>query len=172
MISICFTRPKSKWAVLSYLIRWVCNSEYSHVSLKYDSTWLDRSVYFEARGLNTHFTSAKDFESQESVLHEYEIVCSAEFEKKALQFCFDNTNVGYAVIDLFVLPIVILAKRLGFKKFKNFVAYGASKEICSKLIAFLIAVVFLEDVTDDLETVTPPDVLNFCEAWKLAKRLK
>jgi hypothetical protein len=164
MISIVFSTPISKWNLLSFFIRLLLGTPYSHVSLRIDNKWLGRVIYFESRGLVTHFTSEKDFLAKESIINRFDIYCTEQNTKEFLDFCFDNLNVGYAIFDLITIPIIMLLNKCGIK-INSIITYGKTKEICSKVVALALNSVAGCVIKSNTDDCTPYDVYNFLSQW-------
>lgn len=170
-VYIGFSRPRSWYNILSYLIRIVERTDYSHVYIRYEDQWLVRRFYYEAHGLNVHFTTESQWIDLAPIVTDvFFIEATKEQEKRVLQFCFDNVGKNYYFLTLIGIAIVLFLKMFWIK-IKNPIRAGKSGEICSKIVAQMLEEVFGVRVCDDLEAVKPVDVYKALEGMSIARRV-
>lgn len=124
-ISIGFSRPKSKWAVLSQLIRLFQGGvEFSHTYLKFHFDMLERDVIFEAAHTSVHFEEYNNWKEDKIEILDIPIELDTERCKKILRYCFDNCNKKYGLKTLLLFPFKLMSGKDGDKSF-----------ICAELVA-------------------------------------
>lgn len=124
-ISIGFSRPKSKWAIVSGLIRlFQGGTEFSHTYLKFHFDKLERDMIFEAAHLSVHFQEYNNWKQDKIEVLDIPIEVDDERSKKIVRFCFDNCNKKYGLMTLICFPLHLIIGRDGDKSF-----------ICSELVA-------------------------------------
>lgn len=142
-LSIHLTKPNSKLAVFSYLIRAVERTKYSHVVMSWYVSSLDRIVYFEATSNGVNFLSKAIFDSKYSTVKDY------SFEVNTLtplaQYCHDMSGRPYGFKQMIGLAYIRLARLFGVKvdnPFKD----GEYSQICLE-----VAARGLSEVKDNLD---------------------
>lgn len=129
---IGFSRPRSKFLIISWLIRAVERTNYSHVYIRWKSDWLDRDIVYEASGTMVHFLEGKRFDKKAECVHLFKVDCSDEARKKIIQFAMDNAGASYGIKQLLGIGIVKLMRIFG-KDIKNPFSDGKSTWVCSEL---------------------------------------
>lgn len=123
-ISVGFSRPR-KFAIISKLIRlYQGGTEFSHAFLSIPSEGLERTLVYEASHFFVHFIGRDNFEKKNVITDEFQIEVTPEEKKELLQFCIDNCQKPYGIMELFG----ILFKD---DKWKD----GDKRFICSELVA-------------------------------------
>ena len=167
-IRIALTKPKNHtFPIVSWLIRFVEGTEFSHVLPYWHVKSLERDLYYEAVGSGVNFLSWK------LVPEKYEMVEIYEFQatdlKKVAQFCHDNAQRKYSKKQIAGLALMRAAKLFGFKianPFKD----GDYSQICVETGAIILESAGAIDVPDDIEDY---GLLEFRELLiKHGKRIK
>jgi uncharacterized protein YycO len=156
-VSIGFSRPV-KFKILSWLIRKVQRTEYSHAYIKFHSDSLDRDLIYQASGLQVNFVGKTLFEEDHVIVKEFDLQISDEAHKKALQFAVDRAGMPYSIKQLFGILIYNLT---GNQVLKD----GRSGYVCSELVAQMLSEDLGITITKDLDIVTPKDVYNILETY-------
>lgn len=123
IVYIEFTRPL-KCKPLSYLIRMIEGTKYSHVRLRLND------IVYEASGTSVHFKGklAQNYLPTE-ILHSYKFDLSQQEYAKLLKLCMDNAGIEYGYKQL----IGILLVRM-FKLKKNPFSDGRKSQVCSEIV--------------------------------------
>jgi len=156
-VSIGFSRP-SKWKLLSWIIRKVQGTDYSHVYLRFHSDSLDRDLIYQASGLQVNFVGKTLFEKDHIAVKEFDLQISDEAHKKALQFAVDTAGMPYSIKQLFGILVYSLTG-------KRVLQDGRSAYVCSELVAQMLSEDLGITITKDLDIVTPKDVYNILETY-------
>lgn len=133
IIYIDLSKPQS-WKPLAWLIMLCEKSSFSHASMRWMSSSLDRNIIYEATGSGVHFISQPNFEVQHQIVKSYKFVISDPAKVKLLQWCIDNCEKPYGRIQFVGLGIKRLLGLFGIK-IKNPFASGTNSYICCKLAA-------------------------------------
>ena len=152
-VTIQFTRPKG-FKPLSWAIRKVQRTEYSHVRL----TWLGMGetmpVIYEASGSYLKFIgpiAAKSLHVEVVDLYNFEL--SQDQYRATVSLCMENAGIEYGKRQLVGMGI---AKMFGLKK--NPYGDGAKTQVCSEIVGH-----FLNDILGwqtglDLDIAGPKEI--------------
>lgn len=151
-IYIGFSKARGRFPILSWLIRAIEGTKYSHTYLRIPSAWLQRNFYFQASSVMVNFMGAKYFDEHAEVVEEFPIRVSPETKKKIWQYCIDNAGKPYSVKQLPGIGIVLLGKALG-KDWKNPFSDGRSMVVCVEAIADLMEETLGTDIKEDLDSI-------------------
>lgn len=147
-IRIALTKSTHKFPIVSWLIRAVEGTEFSHVLSSWHISSLERDIYYEATGSGVNFLSWK------LVPEKYEIVEMYEFDadnlKKVAQFCHDNAQRKYSKKQITGLAIMRLAKLFGIKMANPF-KDGDYSQICVETGALILNEAGVMDLPKDIE---------------------
>jgi hypothetical protein len=100
-VSIGFSKPKKglKPRVISWLIRvFEGFTPYSHVFIRWENTWLDTDMIYEATGSGVSFTGRNLFEDYAHVVKEYELEISDYAYKELIKYCVDHSGYKYGYL--------------------------------------------------------------------------
>lgn len=150
---IGFSNPRQTNPV-SWLIRKINKTPYSHTYIKIYSASLDRFLIYQARGTQVNFVGNKRFESYAQVCKEYELDVWDKNKTKILQFCVDNAGEGYGVKQLFGMLYVAFFKAFGVKKANPFTAGMVCTEVIVLLLQLLAIPIDTDPDTADLNDVS------------------
>lgn len=157
MITIGFTKPKNRTPIigyaLSFLIRLVERTEFSHVYISWYSEGIDRNLYYEASGSSVKFVNQEYMDLYTEIVAKFEIPTT--LKHVIIQKCVDNVNKKYGIMELIGLGLVKLVKIFG-KDVKNPFS-NQNTYFCSELIADLIKELGIT-FNKDLNLVTPKDI--------------
>src|SRR5690606_3912717 len=113
-IIIGFSTPR-KWRPLSWALKLVEKSEYSHVYIKFVSEKLDREFIYQASDDNLNFMNMQMFLEKNKVVEQYVIPVSPEEKRAIMQYCIDTVGIPYGRMQLVGMGIMRLA-RLWFNR--------------------------------------------------------
>lgn len=160
-LTIGFSTPK-KFKVLSWLIRKVERTEFSHVYLAFRSESLNRKLIYQASGLQVNFVGSALFSEHHKVLVEFTIPITDQEKKQILTSCVDLAGYPYGMKQLIGLAWVRFVGLFG-KKITNPVNDGRKTNICSELAGYILVKYFNYKI-EDLDSLSPKDV------WLLLKQ--
>lgn len=149
-----FSRPKSKLAIGSLLIRLFDRTPYSHVYVRWYSSKYDRDLIYEAKGAGINFTSPIAFKDHVEVVVEYKLQISEEVMTKVVQYAIDNARDKYGYSQLLGIALVKIARKFGWK-IKNPLTGGT---ICSELVGSILEQFLQQDIPEDLNIASPKDI--------------
>jgi hypothetical protein len=166
-IEIGFTKPKKKFPIISWLIRLVQSTPFSHVYLSWYSQYLDRKIIYQASGTQVHFVSEKIFNKTQENVAVFKLKIEDDEYKKLVQFAIDEAGAAYGIKQLIGIGYVEIARYLGFNK-KNPFADGKNSYVCSELVVRALCGIpsvcaMIDAKLIDKDKVTPKDVYHFME---------
>jgi hypothetical protein len=145
MIGIGFSRPKSKLAFVSHLIRWIENTEFSHVYMQVGN------VIIHANHLGVNIIHDQlFFEKNESLIYEPLEMSRDQFEV-FLRIVVPYLGKKYGFFQIFGVLISMLLKLP-----KNPINKGY---LCSEFIALILQKMYNIELSKDINLITPKDVL-------------
>lgn len=162
-VTIGFSKPKGKkFPIFSWIIRLVDWTPYSHVYLRWDSKYLERTLVYEASGTTVHFVEGSRFDKRIEVVHQYPIEVTDAQKKKMVQKAVDFSNAPYGIKQVAGIGIVKLARLFG-KDIKNPFSDGSATWVCSEIVNDVLKDLGM-DVGVHRDNVTPKDIQKFLEA--------
>lgn len=155
-IVIGFSRARSKYAILSRLIRLIDgNVPFSHVFIMWYSDSLKRTMIYEARGNGVNFTNYKSFIEINQVTHVKALPVTKAQKTEVLQFCVDNARTDYGYSQVLGIGLVKLLKLVGIS-IKNPFTGG---NVCSEIALKVLKITNKTPAKDlDLDLITPLDI--------------
>lgn len=134
--------------IFSKLIRSFTNSEISHAFLLLDDKI--GQVVVQAAGLKVHATCYDKFREENFNIKLYPV----DIPLYKINWLFRQTGKKYGMLELLGYLIILLGRKVGLK-LPNMFGDGYKTFVCSELIANLFEL--------DAETITPQDLLEYCE---------
>lgn len=160
---IGFSTNKSPYNLISGAIRLAQRTNYSHVYIRTESDWWQRSLIYQASGISVNMMTLNVFEKDNKIIKEFRIQVDDEVYKEVVRYAMDQCGIGYGWTQLFGLGFVLFVEALTGKRISNPSKGGF---ICSELVARLLRQ--LEDtlnVEDFLiqnnltyDTISPKDI--------------
>lgn len=149
-LKIGFSKPKSKLAVGSYIIRLLDHAQFSHAFLRWSSTSLNRDLIYQASRGMVHFISGDNFDAEEITVIEYSIDLTDDQHKIVMQKCIDLVATDYGTLELLGMG---LEKYTGIKNpFRD----GSKSFVCSELVGTILRLV--TTINLDLELAGPGEL--------------
>lgn len=167
-VTIGFSRPKG-FSILSTIIRWVEGTKFDHTYLRIYSKSLDRWLIYHASKTSLHFSNWESIQANNVICEEYELPIFEAEKVKILQYCVDNLEKPYGVLELIGIGWVRLARALGYK-IKNPFSDGLKTEVCSEVVGHVLKMIQDHDdgpfITDEqLETEGPKFIRDEVAKW-------
>ena len=113
--TIGFSKACTKFPIFSWLILWALKTPYSHVYLKYQDDYLNRTVYYQASHTLVNYMGESTFLSQETVIQEFTFNVSDANFLAMKQFAVDNAGKPYGILEIVGLAYVLLCAKVGIK---------------------------------------------------------
>jgi hypothetical protein len=173
-IIVGFSKPSKniKFPIVSWAIRLIERTPYSHVYIRWYSDSLERDIVYQASGTMVNFVGMNVFSEHAEPVHEFEIECSKETIKKTKQFAIDKAGYPYGVKQIVGILFVKIASLFG-KKIKNPFADGGRTYVCSELVAEILKEKFGIKIEEDLDAAGPKYVCSaMTEASKTIPSIK
>ena len=151
-VSIGFSKRNNN--LISWMIRMIENSDYSHVYIRRNSKYGE--YIYQASGLQVNFTNIKTFLDHNEIVEEYEFELNDEQRDKLLIFCIKNCGKPYNLKDLFLMGAAIIANKLNIVI--GLTGDGDTTFKCSELGALLIEDVLNIEVSQNEDFITPKEL--------------
>jgi hypothetical protein len=161
-IIVGFSRPKKWFSPFSWLIRLCTWTPYSHAYIRYENTYANRNVVFQASGLAVNFMNQEMFNGKEVVCAEFAIPISDSSKLSTVQFAIDSCGTPYGLGQVVGFGWVLFMRIFGKSVENPF--YSGSSYFCSELVADILAELKVPGDTLDPSTASPKDVLEFLVA--------
>ena len=127
-----FSTPKCQNPI-SWAIRKLEGTEYSHVYMRTYSHSLDRWLVYHASHSSVHFSSWIEIQKENKIIREYKILVTDEQKRQILTSCIDMLDIHYGRLQLVGMMLSRLAKIWFNLNIKNPFADGSKTEVCSEL---------------------------------------
>lgn len=132
-ITVGFSTTR-KWRPLSWAIKFVEKTEYSHVYLKFRSDKLAREFIYQASDDNLNFMNMQMFLKKNIVVEEYIIPVSPEEKRAIMQYCIDTIGIPYGKVQLVGMGLVRLSRIWFNRKIANPFKDGEKTQVCLELV--------------------------------------
>jgi len=154
-LHIEFTRPTKWFSPISWLIRAVQCTPYSHVRLRWTNT-TDRDLVYHASGSSVDFvgTIAQSYEkNQVTVIKSYSLPVDKKQYRKLIDVCMLYANVKYSKLQVVKIGLLSLGLGKGW-----FTKDGEYAQVCSELVARVIEQVYDKDLGLDPDVAGPKEI--------------
>jgi len=149
-ISIGFSKGKG-FAPISWLIKWVEKTHFSHAYITWNADSLNRKMIYEARGAGVRFVGQAMFESHNEITDEFEFEISDEAKIKLVQWAVDNAGKGYGKWQFVGIGIVRFLKIFGIN-IRNPFNNGDEQYVCTELSGVaLVLLGLMHPIDQDME---------------------
>lgn len=152
-----FTKPHSsykKYPILSWIIRLLEGTEYSHVRL----VWVNgtnRKLVYEASGTSVKFVGTlAQKDKPVEVLDSYEIDIDTEEYRKLIDTCMKYADVSYGIKQLVGMGLTYLP----WVKTNPF-ADGRKSQVCSEIVGEVLREVKGVNIDESLD-IAGPKIIN------------
>lgn len=140
-----------KGSALSWMIKKVQGSAYSHVYIRRESK--HGEFIYQASGLAVNFTNADTFREKNVTVEEYEFDLDELQHGKMMRFFIKYAGRPYDWKVLFKIWAMIVARRIGWNlKFKS---NGDSEFICSELGWLFCEEILGMDIPEEEDFISP-----------------
>lgn len=147
-----------KFNLFAHLIQWAENTPFSHVYVRMDWTNTGADAVYQASKLAVNMELVSDFDSQETVIKEFNFMIADDRQEKMLAYMKENLGKPYSILAVLQLACMFALQKLGFKV-SDPERTGHSAFICSEIGADLCNIA-LGDVVPDNMVITPRDLYN------------
>ena len=125
-----FVKPKNHpFPLVSWIIRLIENTEFSHVVIRIDAG-VNREFVYHSHFNGVNFLSKKLYNKKYKTTSKYEFFITKEQRKKLITYFLDNAGESYPMKELVGVLFVRIAGRFGFK-INN--PLGSNGMYCSEL---------------------------------------
>lgn len=147
---IGFSKPKSNWAIGSFLIRLFEKCDFSHAFIRWHSESLDRDLIYQASHGMVHFISGSKFDDSVTTVTQYTFDLTPIQSKNIVQKCIDLAGTKYGTLQLFGMAFErITGIRNPFRD-------GSRTYVCSELVGEVLKQIHSIDL--DLEYIGPKEL--------------
>lgn len=153
-LKIQFTRPRKGCAILSFLIRLILGTKYSHVLARWDAAGGEIDLVWEAAGSSIRFLGPIAHANRYKVVRQFDIPLTRTEYKRLIKYTHKYAHVDYGKWQL----VGMLIARI-FRMKKNLVSQGEAEQVCSEAVAGLLKYVKEWDIDINMD-VYGPDALE------------
>ena len=133
-LTIGFSTNKSKFNILSFLIRCFQRTEYSHVYVKVHSSYWNKNIIYQSSGTAVNMMTEEVFLHKAKIIKEYEIQVEDHIYKDVVGYAIDQCGIKYGFPQLLGIIAVEAVSLVG----KNIENPWGSGYICSELVAKML----------------------------------
>jgi hypothetical protein len=162
---IGFSKPKSKWAIGSLLIRFIEKSDFSHAFLRWHSNGINRDMVYQASRGMVHFIAGHRFDDSVATVKEYLLTLDDSQYKQVVQKCVDLAGIKYGTLALF---------GMGFERLtgiRNPFRDADRTFVCSELVGEVLKVLGF-NIDIDLEVAGPKELEDLVSKLPNVLKLK
>lgn len=157
---IGFSKPKNKcFPIFSWAIRFIEQTPYSHVYVRWRSDKLERDLVYQASGTMVNFMEGSRFDNQAETTHKYELEISEYIKLKVVKKAVDNAGAPYGMKQVIGILLVKLARLMG-KDIKNPFSDGKATWVCSEIVLDALKELGME-MKIHPDNVTPRDIKEY-----------
>jgi hypothetical protein len=143
--------------ILSWLIRLIEGTKFSHVYVRHDTKYGTGLVY-QASGLAVNFMSEEIFLEKNEVVDEFNFDITDDAFSRYISFAIKTVGKSYGFKQLLGLFLVSV---FGLKK--NPFPSGRSDYVCSELVGDILMEIGKFSYSSELlDRLTPRDIYKFC----------
>lgn len=135
----------------------VDQSNFSHVSISWKSSYLEREIVYQASGLAVNFCEGARFRQEHEIIKELTFSISEDTQKKVIQFAMDRAGVPYSIKQVFGIAYIKLLKLFKINENNPF-SDGRKAYVCCELVAEILKELLNFDIKDNLDNLTPREL--------------
>lgn len=150
-LMIGFSRPKN-FNPISWIIRAVGGTSYSHTYIRIYSASIDRFLVYHASKKDIHFSNWNTFQRHNEIIEEYPFPVTQEQKREILQFCVDNIETPYGRLQLMGMGLVRIVKLWFDRTISNPLKDGTKSSICNELVGRILQKLGSDIKDSDLES--------------------
>lgn len=158
-IEIVFTKSRKKFPILSWLIRLIWNTEYSHTAIVFHSNKYNTDLVYQASATGLNFMAKHLFDKEHEIVYQESIEIDEKTHDLIIKNCINRSGYKYGTLQSIGVGLVYLFGKYNIK-IKNPFSDGQTKWICSEWVAETLSLIY-DDYKPDLETVSPKDVYDY-----------
>lgn len=163
VLKVQFTRPAGGFKILSWVVRKILGTQYSHVLARWDGAKGKVDLVWEAAGSSIRFLGPIAHEGRYEIIEEYKIPLEGYEYSRLIEYTHLYAHVDYSRIQL----VGMLYARI-FKMSRNPLSQGKAEQVCSEAVAGLLKYVKGWDIGINMD-VYGPDALEKWLKVKLGK---
>jgi len=155
-VTIGFSKARSKLSILSWIIRKVEGTEFSHVYMKLKNGKID-DLYYHASGSRVNFMGSRIFNHKNITIEEVELDVSNKKYYSMLNFAIDKVGEPYSISQLFGILIVRLFALFN-KNINN--PFGKRGYVCTELVGEILNL-DSKKINKELNSIGLKDIKKF-----------
>lgn len=154
IVAIEFTRPKGGFKPLSWLIRKISRSEFSHVRLRWMGVGQTVDVIYEASGTSLKFIGpiASKYKPV-TIVDSYKFNLDMDSYTMTVLLCMNYAGIEYGKKQLLGMGIARV-----FRLKKNPFADGKKSQVCSEVVGYFLEKILGWDTGLDLDVAGPKEI--------------
>lgn len=145
-----------RFSLFSYLIRKVEKTEFSHVYVRFDSEFLERTFIYQASGLLVNFQNINSFNNESKIIKEFKLNVPDNVYKNVLCFCIDQVGKPYSLKQIIGVGLDLFNKLFKLNIHNPFVN-KTDAFICSEIGAYIVEII--ENINIDNKDLVTPKML-------------
>jgi len=164
-IRIGFSRPRSKWALISWAIRLIERTPYSHVYVEWEI--LDYRVHtvYQASGSKVNFMNHNIFREHHETLYLFDFEISEKKKHELVKWALMNVGTRYGMMQIVGIAYVKFMHMFG-KRVRNPFGFGRTSQVCSELAGIVLKDFLGHEIQTDLDVVGPRGIFDFIRKIK------
>ena len=156
-IYIGFSKSKKFLPLLSWAIRALENTKFSHVYVK-QNTKFDIDLIYQASGTQVNFMNHLIFHEKNETVREFKFEVSDLAYETYMKFALTNVGRSYGVKQIFGIGLMKL-----FALEKNPFPNGSADYVCSELVAeILYELLKFKIDREKFDRITPKEIFDLC----------
>ncbi len=157
--------------LISWAIRSVEKTPYSHVYIRFKADSLGRWLIYQASHDQLNFMPMDDFKSINSVVEEYAVAVSDVQKRDVVRYCVDTVSRPYGRLNLIGVGVSRLAKDWFGLDLKNPFRDGGKTQICAELAGRILNILGAGISDQDLELAGPKYINSIVSAFPQTTKL-
>ena len=151
-IVVGFSKPKGFFNPLSWIIRFMYWTPYSHVYCSHVSEKYKQTLIYQASGVQVNFMSRLQFDKRATVVSEFEFEISDEAFDSYMSWAIEQSGAPYSKTKLFE---ILFMDDLDKSDEPQWVCSVLIARVCKDFISH-------EDEKLSMDYATPKDIFDFC----------
>jgi len=154
------SKPKNHpFPILSWAIRLVEGTEYSHVYIRW---WDENSsdyLVFEAMGKKVQISKYSELLKKREVIKSVKLSINVHQKATAIKLMYEMEGIPYGLIQLAGMLLAKMANLLGFKTKNPFTSKRESM-VCSEAVGYVLRDALGIPIPYDMDLLSPKEVMS------------
>lgn len=162
-----------KQTLFARAIMWADKTNYDHVYVRWTWAAIGRDIIYQASKMAVNFETDVTFEKHAITVKQYEVDLDEVTHTIIMQFCMDNSNKPYSLMQILGFVYVNLVKIVFRAKVHNPFPTHMSSFVCSKMSAYIASMIGIKISTpfDDIDPLDFEKIMEAAVAQGLVRRV-